>query len=226
MQGSKKTLEDAPEIVQLLQEALRGRFPCAEKLVGKPLFSRMIKQFLSGTAKAPRLNKALISQFIEFVSTYPSMSNYPQVENIILFEDALQTIQEGPDNAPLDYVNMARAITESTEKIVFHPPKGSILLSVDFPIIDIMSALMDNKSLNHQKFQKPRQYRVLIWKEEDTCRYEYLKNDEFLLLNMLQAPRPFITIYGQYLEKNTRTNIDELLPELCKKGYINHYSLP
>ncbi len=228
MQGSKKHLIDTQnDVMQALSDALRERFPCCEKLVGKATYSRMLNKFISSIDKPPKTpNITLITNFMEYVRNYPSMMKFPQADNIMAFEDALELIEKGPNNTPLDYVNMARAITESTEAIVFHPPKGSILLSCDFPIIDIYIAIKSEKNLHKQKFQKPREYKILVWKEEGQVNFEYLKNDEYVLLDMIQAPRPFLSVYGQYIEKNTRTNIDDLLPELCKKGYINHYSLP
>lgn len=225
MQGRKKTPDQAPD--EGLIQSIRARFPVTEKWVGKTVFTRMLSKHLSVLDKMPKtLNKSFIRDMLQFVREYPSMMKFPQIDNLMAFENAIYTIIHGPDNMPLDYVNMARAITESTDSIVFHPPKGSVLLSCDFPIIDIYLAMIKGKSIHKAKFQKPRSYKVLVWKEEENMRYEYLKDDEFRLLDMLQLSRPFLSIYGEYSECRSCTDINELLPELCKKGYINRYSLP
>jgi len=229
MQGSRK----APTISECVEDfstmpvdALRERFPLSERFVGKPVFTRIMNKFIATLQKLPKTpNKTLLKNFIRFVQDYPSVVRYPQLDNMMSFESALYTISQGPDNKPVDYVNMARAITESTDAIIFDLPKGCILLSCNFPVIDIYSAVENNRSLQKQKFQKSKEYFVLLWKEEDNIKCEYLKNPEYKLLTRLKESQPFIKVYSEYLEENNEACIEELLPELCKKGYINGYTI-
>ena len=120
-----------------LIEALRGRYPVVERLVGKEFFKAMAHCFITGH---PPRSPALFEfggGFPDFLAAFEPAKTLPYLPDVAQLEWLRHTAYHAADVEPLQAVALGRVSPEQAGGIVLrlHPSAG--LLNSDYPVVSI-----------------------------------------------------------------------------------------
>jgi hypothetical protein len=209
-----------------LQKTLNEIFPVCKKLVGNEFFIAMINEYIEkNVSYSPDLAN-YGSHFSDFISEFKPVKSLPYLPDIARLEWAWHAIYSARQTKKLDMEGLASCYATSGEKIIFHLPPNSFLLSSPYPVHRIWELNQDSCNLNQTIILENNvQYYFLVWRKELEMRIDLLDAIEWQILEYVKAKFNLGELYEKINEMFPKINFETLLPSLFAKGWLTEFEI-
>src|SRR5262249_51399080 len=120
-----------------LIHTLANTYPICQQLVGIEFFTAMAKLYVQQTPSySPDIND-YGETFAEFIKTFSPAASLPYLTDMAMLEWAWHSALRSEEEMPGDISQLQQLMPEQYEQVKFRLPKGSTLLSSEFPLLKI-----------------------------------------------------------------------------------------
>ena len=202
-----------------LLKALAEIYPVSEKLVGYDFFQALCLRYIRQTPSLSFDLNDYGSDLHAFTRSFPHTIGLPYLPDVMRLEWAWHHAFQAPDYANKDLSDLAHLpFAELEHCVLLIHPTGSLLQS-PYPIQRIWESNQDRPDDNPVNLDEGAVH-LFVWRDRNDMHIDILTESMYLLIKAIQSQTALGDIFDAAIPA-----IDENLPAILQRGYINDYRL-
>ncbi len=209
-------------ILSSLTRVLSEVYPVMNQLLGEEFFDAMARIYARQTPSTHPDLGGYGQEMAEFLEGFEPVSELPYLPDVARLEWYWHEIFYEADDEPGEFSALAGLSEEQQGRVVFRLTHSARLLSSEYPISLIWASNQAETEADEEISLDDGPEHLLIWRQGYDRRIDPVTEQEWLLLNALQAGLDF---QGLITETGLGNEIGQLIPEMVQKGWITGLEL-
>ncbi len=188
-------------VIGSLTAALAATFPVVENLVGADFFKVMARGFIFDNPPDRGCLQFYGAGFDGFIRAYAPAAGLAYLPDVARFEFALNVAYYAPDDDVLAPDALASLPPENLGDSVLHLRPSATLIESRYPLLQIRDFCLDEDHNAPPNLDKDHGCRLLIVRPQLDVDIVVLREDEFMVLSLLQEETPLGAAVERTLEQ-------------------------
>ncbi len=209
-------------VLGIQTDALAAVYPVIQRLVGKPFFKTIGRDYLREYPSPCGDLHELGAQMPEFLARLAVASELPYLADVANLEWAWHRVFHAANDVDMDLQALASIPAERQTEIVFSLRKGAHLLESDYPIHRIWETNQEDYTGDETVNLEEGGIRLMVWRNGFELRIDPLNKEESQFLYAIAEGLPLESLTERM--KDSRYPIEQLLPSCVAKGWVSGFS--